>query len=221
MFPLLRVPSYALQHSSSPVSTCSQVEVRWHTTKTTYKSGDVTRSSVAQIALLEDLFAWSLASRCLDSDPYFAIRVGPNLDIFSRDTATKYIKGFAATHSLDPSTVSNHCNRHGGATQRTALGSTKASLHQALNWSRRSNSSDNYITHISTVDPSGVISLEDLRNHQRGAPTAPPSIAATPTSSPLVWGGGRTGIPAPVRSSSGVPPSQPFLWWGKAPLKKL
>ena len=186
-----RIPSYSLSRSSAPVAACSHVELRWHTTKTNPKTGDIRRTSPAQVALLEDLFAWSLMSNCTDTDPFFAIRVGPNLDILSRGTYSTYLMDFGARHSLDLTAVSSHCHRHGGASQRIAFGSTRASLNQALGWSNRGNTADHYSTHIPTLDPSGLISLEDLRHYQHQTPTPTPSIMtpAVPTPS-FAWGEG-------------------------------
>ena len=203
-----RISASSLHMHAYDLSTCTHLQVRWATTKIDAKIGDIRRTSPAQIALIEDLFHWSSLSNCIDTDPFFSIRVGEALDILSPSTVNTYLKGTAVSQSLDPTTVSSHSLRHGAATQLTALGCTKATLHQALGWSQRSNSSIHYVHHVPTLDPTGIITFDDLRLYQTpptllpaGPAVAPvsthstiipptPSIVGTTTPS-LLYGGGR------------------------------
>ena len=139
-----RIPAYSLRSHNYDLTSCTHIQVRWATTKISAKVGDIRRTSPAQIALIEDMFNWSTSSLCNEADPYFAMRVGDALDILSPRTLDLHLKSMAVSQSLDPSTVSSHCFRHGAATQRTAHGCTTATLHQALGWSQRSNSSARY-----------------------------------------------------------------------------
>ena len=101
----------------------------WPTTKIDPKKGDLRRTSPAHVALLEDLFLWSSQSSTLDSDPYFSVRNGPALYIPTPGAVSEYLKDRGASQGLDPTAISSHCLRHGAATQRTAFGQDKATIH--------------------------------------------------------------------------------------------
>ena len=208
-----RVPAHSLRSRALLVTDCSHVHVRWPSTKINPKIGDLGRSSPILSTLLEDLFRWSARSLCLDSDPFFAIRDLDRVKTISPMALNTYLKSRGVSQGLNPDAVSSHSARRGSATQRTASGQSKETIHAAIGWAPNSNTSDLYTDHVPTLDPSRVITFDDLRQQYPAPATRTPSIANRPTSSSAPVGGGRTRNILPVRSSSDLPTPPSQQWW--------
>ena len=177
-------PSYTLSGSDISPDLCSHIHVRWPSTKIDPKTGDLRRTSPSQAALIDDLLRWSIGSLTLESDPFFSIRHGDALRILNPSSVSSFLKALGVSQGLNPKAISSHCGRRGSATQRTAFGQDKATIHQAIGWSQKGDTSLAYTDHIPTLDPSGRITFHDLRQSQRPLTSSSSSSSSTALPSP-------------------------------------
>jgi hypothetical protein len=164
------------------------VQLSWPTTKVGPRTTYITRVSVEETQLLEDIHQWSCRRLIMSGHPFFRCEgTGGTLALHKRMVAA-HVKDLATQCGLQASAFSPRSMRVGVATAVRAANGSKAEADAAGGWSTKASTAKRYARATPQTDPGRGVTWRDLVIMQTASVQGPKRLAPEATVSRVPTG---------------------------------